>query len=307
VGEQVLEYLGLSGSAPSEPTIRRLIAALDGAVLSVLFGAWAMARWTVVEGRKVVAIDGKTVRGAKNGPNGAPHLVAALTHGSGMVVGQVQVGAKTNEIPAARDLLVLFDLDGVVVTLDAMHTQADTAEFVTGEGGDYVLTVKGNQPKLRDKLKALPWGQIPGCRYTERGHGRIVTRTVKALVKPAWIEFPGCAQVLQVRRASTVKGKRRVEVVYLVCSAPTQDAPPATVAAWVQGHWGVETRPHWVRDVTYDEDRSQVRVGNAPTVMAAIRNIAITVPRILGWDNIAEAARRHSRNCHRVANLQLTS
>jgi predicted transposase YbfD/YdcC len=75
--------------------------------------------------------------------------VAALTHGSELVVGQVQVAAKTNEIPAARDLLALFDLDGVVVTLDAMHTQAETAEFVTGEGGDYVLTVKGNQCATR--------------------------------------------------------------------------------------------------------------------------------------------------------------
>jgi predicted transposase YbfD/YdcC len=307
VGEQVLEHLGLGGSAPSEPTIRRLVAALDAAMLSALFGAWAMVRWTVVGGRKVVAIDGKTARGAKNGPNGAPHLVAALTHGSGLVVGQVQVGAKTNEIPAARDLLALFDLGGVVVTLDAMHTQTDTAEFITERGADYVLTVKGNQPKLRDKLAALPWGKIPGHRHTGRGHGRTVTRTVKALVKPAWIEFPGCAQVLQVRRTSTIKGKRTVEVVYLICSAPMEDAPPETVAAWVQGHWGVETRLHWVRDVTYDEDRSQVRVGNAPTVMAAIRNIAITVLRILGWDNIAEATRHHSRDCHRVANLLLTS
>jgi predicted transposase YbfD/YdcC len=307
VGGQVLECLGLSGSVPSEPTIRRLVGALDPAVLSVLFGAWASARWAVVEGRRVVAVDGKTVRGARNGPDGAPHLVAALTHGSGLVIGQVKVAAKTNEIPAARDLLALLDLEGVVVTLDAMHTQADTAQLITGRGGDYVLTVKGNQPGLRGKLAALPWREVTGHRHTQRGHGRTVTRTVKALVKPAWIEFLGCAQVLQIRRVSTTRGKRTTEVVYLICSAPMEDAQPETVAAWVQGHWGVETRLHWVRDVTYDEDHSQIRVGNAPTVMATIRNIAITTLRILGWDNIAQANRHHSRDSHRVANLLLTS
>jgi predicted transposase YbfD/YdcC len=307
VGEQVLERLGLEGAVPSEPTIRRLVAALDAAFLSALFGAWAALRWEVVGGRKVVAIDGKTVRGAKNGPGGAPHLVAALTHGSGLVVGQVKVGAKTNEIPAARDLLALFDLEGVVVTLDAMHTQTDTARFITGRGGHYVFTVKGNQPGLRGKLAALPWRDVPGHKYTQRGHGRTVTRTVKALVKPAWIEFPGCAQVLQVRRVSTAKGKRTTEVVYLICSAPMEDAQPQTVATWTQGHWGIETRLHWIRDVTYDEDHSQVRTGNAPTVMATIRNIAITVLRILGWNNIAQANRHHSRDPHRVANLLLTT
>ncbi|MDR1079172.1 MAG: ISAs1 family transposase, partial [Propionibacteriaceae bacterium] len=233
--------------------------------------------------------------------------VAGLTHGSGLVVGQVQVDQKSNEIPAARDLLALMDLDGVVVTLDAMHTQDDTAQMIVERGGDYVLTVKGNQPKLRDELKALPWRDVPSSTYTERGHGRVATRTVKALVTPAWIEFPGCAQVLQVRRTVTRKGRRTVEVAYLICSVPMEQAQPLTVAAWIQGHWGVEVRLHWIRDVTFDEDRSQVRRGNGPTVMAALRNMAITALRLAGWDDIAQAVRHLSRDCHRVANLLLTS
>jgi hypothetical protein len=197
---------------------------LDAAALLALFGARAQVRWTAAGGRRVVAIDGKTVRGAKNGPKGAPRLVVATTHDSGLVVGQVQVGAKTNETPAARDLLALFDLEGVVVTLDAMHTQTETAWLITALGGDYVLTVKGNQPGLRDDLAALPWRDVPGLALTERGHVGTVTRTVKALVKPAWIEFPGCSQVLRIRRATTVRGKRTVEIVYLICSATMEDA-----------------------------------------------------------------------------------
>jgi hypothetical protein len=101
VGEQILAYLGLSGSVASEPTIRRLLAALDPAVLSLLLGAWTRFRWRIADGRKILALDGKTVRGTKNGANGASHLVAALTHGSGLVVGQVQVEAKNNAIPCA--------------------------------------------------------------------------------------------------------------------------------------------------------------------------------------------------------------
>jgi predicted transposase YbfD/YdcC len=201
----------------------------------------------------------------------------------------------------------LFNLEGVLVTLDAMHTQRDTAEFITEADGDYLFTVKGNQPKLTAELAALPWRDTPGHAYTERGHGRTVTRTVRALVAPAWIEPPGCRQVLQIRRPRTIKGKRSVEVAYLICSVPTQDAQPETVAQWIQGHRGIETRLHHIRDVTYDEDRSQVRTGNAPTVMAILRNIAITVLRTLGWEDIAGAVRHHSRDCRRVAHLLLTS
>jgi predicted transposase YbfD/YdcC len=307
VGAEVLARTGLAGEAPSEPTIRRILAAADSAALSALFGAWAQVRWHEADGRRVVAIDGKTVRGAKNGPDQAPHLVAALTHGTGLVVGQVQVDQKSNEIPAARELLALLDLRGVVVTLDAMHTQTDTAQMIVDRGGDYVLTVKGNQPGLLRQLKTLPWRDVPTRTYTQRGHGRTATRTVKALVKPAWIEFPGCAQVLQIRRTVTRKGRRSVEVVHLACSVPMERAQPLTVASWVQGHWSVEVGLHWVRDVTFDEDRSQVRCGNGPTVMATLRNMAITVLRLAGWDDIAQAVRHLSRDCQRVANLLLTS
>jgi predicted transposase YbfD/YdcC len=307
VGGEVLEQVGLEGPAPSESTLRRVLQALDPQAVSALFGAWARARWSETGGQKVIALDGKTVRGAKGGPDGAPRLVAALTHGAGMVIGQVQVGAKTNEIPAARELLRLLDLRGVVVTMDALHTQTETAELILERGGHYVFTVKDNQPTLKTFLAGLDWRRPPRHRHTEHGHGRTVTREVQALPAPDWIGFPGAAQVLKLRRRVTQKAGATIETVYLICSLPPDRTPPTAVAEQVQGHWAIETRLHWVRDVTFDEDRSQVRTGNGPTAMAVLRNIAITVLRILGWANIAAATRHHQRDHHRIGNLLLTN
>ncbi|MCF8590383.1 ISAs1 family transposase [Gordonia sp. HY366] len=159
-------------------------------------------------------------------------------------------------------------------------------------GGDYVFTVKNNTPTLRRKLKTLPWADVPSTTSTDRGRGTTQTRTNV----PAWIEFPGASQVAQLRRTITGRdGRRTVEIVYLITSAPFADAPPAVLAGWVQNHWGIENRLHWVRDVTFDEDRSQVRTGNAPHVMASLRNTAIGILRLAGETNIAHACRHHAR------------
>jgi hypothetical protein len=136
-------------------------------------------------GRLVIAIDGKAVRGAKNKEGKAPHLVAALAHGIGAVLGQVAVEAKSNEIPAVRELLKEFTgLAGAVVTIDAMHTQSDTAQAITGRGADYVRTVKGNMPTLYRQLKKLPWTRIPAASCVGTGHGRRTRRTIKAVLAP---------------------------------------------------------------------------------------------------------------------------
>lgn len=306
-GAASLARLGLARGSVDESTLRRLFARLDADLLDKVLGAWAVTRAQVVAGRRVIAIDGKTVRGARTGQQPAPHLVAALSHGSGTVIGQVAVSEKSNEIPAARDLLAVLDLAGAVVTMDAVHTQHDTATLVTSAGADYVLSVKANQKTLYARLKALPWAKMPGHTRTERGHGRRATRTIKVADVPAWIEFTGATQIAQVRRTVTRKGKRTVEVVYLVTSADAATAPPEVLATWVQGHWEVENRLHWVRDVTFDEDRSQVRTGNAPRVMASLRNTAITLLRIHGHENIAAALRHHARDTTRPINLLLTA
>lgn len=305
-GTEVLARLGLNGPA-EESTFRRLFAALDGDELDKVIGTWAATRAALVDGRRVIAVDGKTVRGARTSASVAPHLVAAVSHGAGLVLGQVQVAARSGEIPAARTLLDHLDLAGAVVTMDALHTQHDTAAKITAAGGDYVFTVKGNQKHLYARLKALPWAQVPARTQTTTGHGRRATRTIKVLQRPAWIEFTGATQIAQLRRAVTTGGRRSVETVYLITSADAYAADPATLATWTLGHWQIENRLHWVRDVTFDEDRSQARTATAPRVMASIRNIAISLLRHAGHDNIAAARRHHARNPTRPADLILTS
>ncbi|MFN0281350.1 MAG: ISAs1 family transposase [Kineosporiaceae bacterium] len=327
-GEQVTR-LGLPGAGrapvPDASTFRRVFARLDAAVLDAAIGTFMWTRTRVVAGRRVVALDGKTVRGARTATSTAPHLVAALDHATGTVLGQLATSAKSNEIPTVRALLAGFDLTGsgdnsscgggrdggrsggVVVTVDAMHTQTDTAQAITAAGGDYVFTVKANQPNLYAACKNLPWRDVPSHATVATGHGRRAHRAIKVLTAPAWITFAGAAQVAQVRRTTTRAGKKSVEVVYVITSADHRAAPPAVLAQWIQGHWGIENRAHWVRDVTFDEDRSQVRTGAGPHVMATLRNTAISLHRLAGATNIAASLRHHARQAQRPINLLLTS
>jgi predicted transposase YbfD/YdcC len=304
-----LASLGFThGSAPDESTLRKLFARIDADALDRALGVWMWTRTFIAGGRRVIALDGKTIRGARTRPNGkAPHLIAAFDHGAGAVLGQLATSEKSNEIPAVQTLLGQLELDGAVVTLDAMHTQTETATAITGAGGDYVFTVKGNMPTLHRQLKQLPWKEMPAYTATTPGRGRRITRTIKTAEVPDWIGFPGAAQVAQLRRTITCKGTKTAGVVYLITSANSNDAPPQRLASWVQNHWGIENCLHWVRDVTFDEDRSQVRTGQAPRVMATCRNFAISILRTGGWDNIAAGCRHHARHPDHALKLVLTS
>jgi predicted transposase YbfD/YdcC len=300
-GQDVLAALGADRGPADESTYRRAFGLVSADALDLAPGAWAWTRARRAGERLVIAVDGKTVRGAKGKDGKAPHLVAALAHGLGTVLGQVAVDAKSNEIPAVRDLLSAFaDLAGAVLTLDALHTQHDTAQAVLGRQADYVMTVKANMPTLFRQLKALPWTDVRPVSSVTRDHGRRARRTIKAVIAPDWIEFEGAAQVAQLRRTVTRKGKKTVEVVYLITSS---DAAPAVLASWVKGHWEIENKLHWVRDVTYGEDSSLVRTGNAPRVMASLRSLAISLLRLDGHDNIAAANRHHQRDPQRTLKL----
>jgi len=305
-GPEALAALGAARGPAEESTFRRTFTLVSGDVLDRVLGAWLHTRAMRAGGRLVIAIDGKTVRGAKNKAGKAPHLVAALAHGIGAVLGQVAVDEKSNEIPAVRDLLKAFaSLASAVLTIDAMHTQSDTAQVILGRGADYVMTVKGNMPTLYRKLKKLPWAAIPATSAVSTGHGRRARRTIKVMLVPAWIEFDGAARSRSWRRTVTKNGKKTVEVVYLITS--DRDAGPATLAAWVRGHWEIENRLHWVRDVTYQEDKSLVRTGNAPRVMASLRSLAISLLRLDGQTNIAAANRHHARDPQRTLQLLQTA
>jgi predicted transposase YbfD/YdcC len=301
-GPEALAALGAVRGAAEESTFRRAFALVGPDVLDRVLGAWLWTRAVRTAGRLVIAIDGKTVRGARNKAGKAPHLVAALAHGIGAVLGQVAVEEKSNEIPAVRDLLKAFgSLTSAVITIDAMHTQHDTARVILGRGADYVMTVKANMPTLYQQLKELPWTHIPATSAVSTDHGRRACRTIKVALAPAWIEFDGAAQVAQLRRTVTKKGKKTVEVVYLITS--DRSASPETLAAWVRGHWHIENKLHWVRDVTYQEDKSLVRTGNAPRVMATLRSLAISLLRLDGHANIAAANRHHARDPQRTLKL----
>ena len=215
-----LRSLGLeAGQAlPSESTIRRVLQDLDPTDLNTRLRSWLCTRTGTINGRRVIAVDGKTMRAARTSKDPAPHLLAALDQATGAVLTQQRVAGKSNEIPALRELLEPLNLDGVVVTADAMHTQVDTAQWIRDQGGHYVLTVKGNQKTLRKALKALPWKNVPSTSWIDTSHGRRVRRTIKAVEAPAWAAFPAAAQVLQVRRTRTIKNhkarSKSVEVVY---------------------------------------------------------------------------------------------
>ena len=301
-GPEALAVMGAARGPAEESTFRRAFALVNADVLDRVLGAWLWTRAAQAGGRLVIAIDGKTVRGAKGKDGKAPHLVAALAHGIGAVLGQVAVNAKSNEIPAVRELLKAFaDLAGAVLTIDAMHTQHDTAQLILARHADYVMTVKANMPTLYKQLRKLPWARIPSVSSVSTDHGRRARRTIKVALAPAWIGFDGAAQVAQLRRTVTKKGKKTVEVVYLVTS--DRSASPETLAAWVRRHWPIENKLHWVRDVTYQEDKSLVRTGSAPRVMASLRSLAISLLRLDGHANIAAANRHHARDPQRTLKL----
>jgi predicted transposase YbfD/YdcC len=240
-GPDVLAALGADRGPAEESTYRRAFALVSADVLDRVLGGWLWTRAVQAGGRLVIAIDGKTVRGARNKAGKAPHLVAALAHGIGAVLGQVAVDEKSNEIPAVRDLLKAFaSLASAVITIDAMHTQHDTAQVILARGADYVMTVKANMPTLYQQLRKLPWTAVPSVSAVSTDHGRRARRTIKAVLAPAWIEFEGAAQVAQLRRTVTKKGRKTVEVVYLITS--DRDADPVTLAAWVRSHWEIEVR-----------------------------------------------------------------
>jgi predicted transposase YbfD/YdcC len=281
---------------PSETTIRRALSGADAAALDEQLAAWLGSGGAPAA---VVAVDGKTLRGAVQPDGRAVHLLAAMT-GTGTVIGQREVGHKTNEITQVRPLLDGLDLRGVVVTLDALHAQRDTAHYlVEDKGADYIFTaVKDNQPKLFDALDALPWREVPVQHVmTDRAHGRDETRTIQVLPAPAGMFPHAAAAFLIERHVRNLDGSPRSAIAALgITSLVPGRAGPEHIAVHVRGHWGIENKLHYVRDVTFGEDASRVRTGNAPHVMASLRNLSIAALRADGWTNIASGLRWASRD-----------
>ncbi|MGC5665101.1 ISAs1 family transposase [Micromonospora sp. WMMD723] len=298
--------LGFTGRVPVLSTVWRLLVRVDAETLTAVLADWLCSRVSAPPpARRVIAVDGKVVRGAVL-TEGRVHLLSAYDTCTGVVLAQVQVAAKSNEIPAFAPLLEqvtarLGSLAGVVIVADALHTQVAHARAVAAAGGDLYVSVKANQPTLYAQLKRLPWAQVPiGDQHRDTGHGRRETRTVKALTlqTPGGIGFPHAQQAVRITRTRTVAGKRTRETVYLVASLPAAHAQPADLQQWARLEWHIENRLHWVRDVTFGEDAHRARTGTGPAVAAVLRNTAIGFHRGNGETNIARATRRANRRPH---------
>ncbi|MCW2131918.1 ISAs1 family transposase [Arthrobacter sp. VKM Ac-2550] len=187
-----------AGKVPSLATIHRIAAGIDPKALDTAVNAWTRARArALARGRRpAIAVDGKEARGAKNGGGTRVFLMAALDHTTGTVIGQESIGEKTNEIPQFGALMDrLGDLSGVVVTADALHTQAGHAEDLHARGAHYVFTVKTNQPKLRKRISSQTWStRKPGHVRREKAHGRTTVWSATAQKAQAWIDFPHAAR-----------------------------------------------------------------------------------------------------------------
>jgi len=305
-GQPWLRRLGFTrGYGPSQPTLHRLFAGVAYAAVEAALGAWAervLAR-AVPRGLEGVALDGKTLRGSKKRGAADAHLLAALSHRLGVVLGQVAVADKTNEIGAASEFLLTLVLEGRVVTADALLAQRGLARTILDRGGDYLLAVKGNQPGLRGDIELLfgdaALAEAAAVAETVSQHGgRVETRRLaasSALV--GYSDWPGLGQVLRLERRVVAKATGAVlreETAYAVTSLPPAEASPAQLLALWRAHWSIENRLHWVRDVTFDEDRAPVWAGTVPQCMAAFRNLAIGLLRTLGATNIAAATRRYA-------------
>ena len=299
--------------APDEATVRRVLQAVDGDALDGAISAWLQAR-TDDYAPEAVAVDGKSLRGtfARTGGAGV-HLLALLSHDQGTVTGQRLVPEGTSEITAFAPLLEPLDLTGLVVTADALHTTRAHARFLVERGADYVFTVKENQSGLHHHLTALPWDEIPALTTTESGHGRTEHRTVRLAPLATTthdagylnLGFPHATHAFRIDRHTTVhnSGQLRTHTALGLTSLTDHRAHPHTIARYVRGHWHIENRLHWVRDVTYGEDHSRIRTGTAPRAMASLRNLAISALRLAGHTNIAQAIRRMARDTTRPLQL----
>jgi predicted transposase YbfD/YdcC len=256
----------------------------------------------------IIAIDGKTLRGTiEAGQNQGLHLMAAYVPGAGVVLMQMEVTQKENEIVTAPHVLSCLDLSKRVVVGDAMQTQRELSAQITVQGGDYVWVVKENQPQLREDITAAfePVPCVPGfnegtrdqptARTLDKGHGRIEERTITTTSElREFLDWPGAEQVFKLDRrfVYTKENRVRQETSYGITSLSTEKASPKKLLALIRAYWEIENGLHYRRDVTFQEDCCRLTIGHAAHMMAALNNLAIGL--IEGSDYTdAPEARRH--------------
>ncbi|MEC3982865.1 ISAs1 family transposase [Amycolatopsis sp. H20-H5] len=301
-------YFRIDFRRPSAKTVRLVLSGIDADQFDAVAGEWIRERAKPEpDGTMTVAIDGKVLRGAWTRENEKFTLFSAMIHGLGLTIAQVQVPAETNEITQVKELLDTLpvrDGERVVVTMDAAHTQRDTAEYIVAKRGfTYIMNVKGNQPTLLESVfrKCLPLLHAePDHVVEERGHGR-VNRWSTWITEATGIDFPHARTIGCIRRDTfNLIGERTSkELAWIISGSSDGQARIATAGHlnnFVREHWGIENKSHYVRDMTWHEDANQAHTESGPQAMATLRNIAAGLIRLNGTNAIKRTTERIARS-----------
>lgn len=306
-------HLELPHGIPSQDTFLRLFAAIRPEAFQDAFRQWTAALRPATDDRPHIALDGKTLRGSFDTATGQPplHLVSAWLADAGLVLGQLRVAEKANEIVALPELLRLLDLREALVTIDAIGCQRAIAEQIVEAGGDYVLAVKENQPALAKDLRDFfddarretrPASEsapvLEVFREADAGHGRVEERTCFlsrdlswVSTREAWMNLSAIALVVSVRHDKQTGATSREERMYITNDAKLS---AAELVRTVRGHWSIENQLHWVLDMTFHEDASRIRTGNAAANFALVRQAALNLLKAMK-DKLSLTRRR--RKC----------
>jgi predicted transposase YbfD/YdcC len=289
--EWLKRFLSLPNGIPSHDTFGRVIALLDPAKFAQCFTSWVKAVSQLTQGQ-VIAIDGKALRRSHDRANGksAIHMVSAWASANHLVLGQLKVDDKSNEITAIPELLEVLELSGCIVTIDAMGCQKDIARQIVEQGADYVLALKENQGQLyrevTDTFKSGLGSAFEGLQHdfyqtVGKGHGRIETRQCWVVSEPEVLEYlnekgawAGLSSVAMVRSKRVVGDEESVESRYYLSSLQGE---ARQLLEATRTHWEIENCVHWVLDIAFNEDDSRVRQGHAPQNLAVVRHLALNL------------------------------